>query len=303
VPPDFAVVRDRADESLDLAHGQPRINADRVESSDSPGASLEPALEVLLERSRGALLPLPRGLVERYGDSFAMSEQTLYANFVSSLDGVVALQTEGDSGPIISQHSAADRFVMGILRACADAVIVGAGTFRNALGHLWHADTIYPPGAQMFAEARRGLGLPLHPRLVLVTRSGEIDVEQPAAADALIVTSADGARKLLARRKHLDCLVLPDAMPMAELVKQLHAQGARRLLTEGGPSLFAQFIADGLVDELFLTSAPTLFGRFAGDQRKSLTDGIDLAGAAFELVSLRVHGSHLFLRYALPRRG
>lgn len=72
-------------------------------------------------------------------------------------------------------------------------------------------------------------------------------------------------------------------------------------MMEGGPHLLAQFIAERCLDELFLTLAPQMAGRDGHLERMGLT-----AGRIFspdnpvwgELVSLRVGGSHLFLRYA-----
>ncbi|HEX4352688.1 MAG TPA: dihydrofolate reductase family protein, partial [Polyangiales bacterium] len=217
-------------------------------------------------------------------------------------DGVVALGTDAESGAIISQHSEADRFVMAMLRACADAVIVGAGTFRKAPGHLWSAESIFPDAAPLLSEARTQLGLTPRPLVVIVTRSGAIDPNHPALPDAMIATSPAGAT------------VLRDSMPkstriiayegddvVTQLVTQLRAEHMPNLLTEGGPSLFAELIAAKLLDELFITSSPILFGRYDNDGRKSLANGLDLAGQTFELLSLRRHASHLFLRYAVTR--
>jgi riboflavin biosynthesis pyrimidine reductase len=267
-----------------------------LSNSDEP-------LESIFERSELPRFDLPAALVQRYGGPLGFSRPRLFANFVSSLDGVVALQAEGDSGPIISQHSQTDRFVMGLLRACADAVIVGAGTFRKASGHVWSASAIYPPAAELYAEARARLGLRPQPQLVLISRSGELDVSQPALRDAWVVTARSGTSRL--------CDTLPagaelisfdsDGVKLPELIERLHARGLSLLLTEGGPSLFAELVAARLIDELFLTSSPTLFGRQPGDSRKSLAAGADLNGAPFELLSARRHGSHLFLRYALQR--
>ncbi len=72
------------------------------------------------------------------------------------------------------------------------------------------------------------------------------------------------------------------------------------VLTEGGPSLVGKLAAQGLLDEIFLTSSPSLFGRFADDGRKSLTHGLDLRGVPLDLLSVRRHASYLFLRYGLP---
>jgi riboflavin biosynthesis pyrimidine reductase len=260
-----------------------------------------PALEVLFEHRDLPRFGLPRELIEAYGADLGFDAQRLFANFVASVDGVVALPGGEESGHVISNDNKADRFVMGLLRACADAVLIGAGTFRKTPGHLWHADGIYPAGAALFAETRRRLGLRAHPTLVLVTGSGAIDPGAPALADALLVTTARGEARLRAcapssARVHV---LGSDRIPSKELLDVLHAEGYERVLTEGGPTLFAELVAQHLIDELFLTSSPALFGRFTNDGRKALADGLDLAGVPLELLSARRSGSHLFLRYSL----
>ena len=115
-----------------------------------------PVLEPLYE-SRG--LPefdLPSELARAYGGPLGFSEPRLYANFVTSVDGVVALPGQPHSSRIISEHSTADRFVMGLLRACADVVLIGAETMRDSPGTLWTADQAYPPAAALFDELRPG---------------------------------------------------------------------------------------------------------------------------------------------------
>jgi len=82
----------------------------------------------------------------------------IYANFVSSIDGVVTLGANPSAGSVISGKSAADRFVMGLLRACADAVVLGAGTLRATPGHLWTPAHVYPALATEFTALRSALG-------------------------------------------------------------------------------------------------------------------------------------------------
>jgi riboflavin biosynthesis pyrimidine reductase len=260
-------------------------------------------LEVLFERPGLPGFGLPAALLAAYGGDLGFESPRTIANFVASVDGVVALAAGGESGQIISQHSEADRFVMGLLRACADAVMIGAGTFRKAPSHLWHAAAVYPAGEALFAETRRRLGLAVRPTLVLVTGSGSVDVGQPAAADAIIVTTTASEAKLRARAPSTARLMVfdSDRIPLGDVIARLRSEGVRLLLTEGGPSLFAQLVAEKLLDELFLTSSPALYGRHPDDRRKSLADGIDLAGAGLELLGVRRRESHLFLRYALAR--
>jgi riboflavin biosynthesis pyrimidine reductase len=262
-------------------------------------------LELLFEPADLPRFDLPAALVRAYGGGLGFDSPCLFANFVASLDGVVALSGSGESGHVVSQGSAADRFVMGLLRACADAVLVGAGTFRAAAGELWLPDAIFPGAADEFAETRRRLGLRAQPKLVLVTRSGQIDPDQPALHGALIATTRTG-EAVLRSRVPSDARVVvigSDSLRLRDVLALLRAEGASRVLTEGGPTLFAELLCEELVDELFVTRSPVLFGRYRNDLRKSLADGLDLGGTALELAGVRRHASHLFLRYSRTRAG
>jgi hypothetical protein len=106
-------------------------------------------LRVLFEQAGLPRYDLPEPLRAAYGGDLGFANPRLFANFVASVDGVVALPEGGESGHWISQGNEADRFVMGLLRACADAVIVGAGTLRKTPRALWHADAIYPEAAPL----------------------------------------------------------------------------------------------------------------------------------------------------------
>jgi len=261
-------------------------------------------LERLFEREGLPSFALPAALAATYGGDFGLTRPALYANFVSSADGVVALPGDGDSGRVVSGDNEPDRFIMGLLRAAADAVLMGAGTFRKADGDCL-PETAYPAAGELFAELRKQLGLRTHPLLVVVTASGHLDPAQPALGDCLVITTPHGETRLRG--------TLPSGARIAVLGAQridgrsllafLHAQGLHVVLTEGGPSLVGQLLEEGLIDELFLTLSPRLFGRWSGDGRKSLLEGVDLGGRPLKLSSLRRHESHLYLRYALAEKG
>jgi riboflavin biosynthesis pyrimidine reductase len=223
-----------------------------------------PRLEVLFDAVPGAS-------VAEYGGNPRWSG--VAANFVESVDGVVALpDAGGESGAVVSGGSRADHFVMGLLRACADAVLIGAGTLRAAPRDLWYADAIFPEAAELYARVGA-----LRPPLYVVSGSGGVDSAHPALQQGGVVLTG---------------LHTP-----RQIVDRVRADGHQRILCEGGPGLFAELAAADLVDELFFTLSPRLFGRFAGDGRKSLTDARDLRGTPLQLVSARRHESHLFLRY------
>ena len=162
---------------------------------------LPPPLAVLYERAGLPAWPLPRVLAEVYGGDLGFRQPCVYANFVASVDGVTALGPEyPSSGSAISLHDPADRFVMGLLRACADVVLIGAGTLRATPGHRWTPAYVCPAAADGYAALRRTRGLPVDPLLAVVTARGDIPAGHPALrADALILTTAAGARRLHGR--------------------------------------------------------------------------------------------------------
>lgn len=249
---------------------------------------------------------LPDELRERYGGSLGFSEPQLVANFVSSVDGVVAAPPLVQSARLISGDNDSDRFVMGLLRACADAIVVGSGTLRASPRSLWTPEGPFPEAAGAFAELRRRRSRTEAPALVVLTGTGLIDPAHPALErGALVLTTDDGARHLEGRLPERAEVVSLGATPAVDLraaVALLHERGHGLILCESGPHVFGGLLAAGLVDELFLTVAPVLAGRAEGATRLGLVEGQDLlagAGAAGRLLSVRRDGACLFLRYEL----
>src|ERR1700694_4778786 len=139
---------------------------------------------------------LPADLHHVYG-KLGFKTPVVYSNFVASLDGVVSLGTKASAGSIISGKNTGDRFLMGLLRACADAVVIGAGTLRATPGHLWTPAHVYPELATEFTALRSGLGHTREPQLVVVTASGELDASHPAIVKgAIVLTTTDGAKAI-----------------------------------------------------------------------------------------------------------
>jgi len=266
-----------------------------------------PTLDLLYEAPGSTAFPLPAAIRAAYGGDLGFPRPRVFANFVSSVDGVVALEERAESGGIISGGDPGDRFVMGLLRACAEGVLVGAGTFRKSGPHLWYPEKIFPEGAAGFAELRRSLGLSGHPRLVLLSASGNIDPAHPALRDeAIVIVSPRGEPRLRGRLPAGVRLVVVDEDPIsfAQVLSIARGEGLQLLLTEGGPTLIGRLLAEDLLDELFLTTSPLLLGRLGGDNRKSLVDGVDLRAAGtgkLTLSSLRKRESFLYLRYSVAR--
>ena len=245
---------------------------------------------------------MPDALKRIYG-RIGFPDRVLFANFVSSVDGVVALGQVPSAGSVISGRDQHDRFLMGLLRACAQGVLLGAGTLRGTPGHRWTAGHIFPDMAASFAALRQTLGLEPEPRLLLVTASGSVDMAHPAiTAGATFVTTAAQAPALKARLP-AGCDLIEagdrDSVDVRRAVEELRARGYERLLSEGGPHLIGDLVREGLLDEIFLTLSPVLAGR-AREERLGMVQGVELLpdkGVWGTLLSARRNADYLYLRY------
>jgi riboflavin biosynthesis pyrimidine reductase len=271
--------------------------------------SIQP-LEVLADASGAAPLDLPPLLEQLYGGPLAVQEHLVYANFVSTLDGVVAIPSLARSNQLISRGSDGDRFVMGLLRAVADVVLIGAGTLHGSPTGAWTPERAFAPASEAFAELRRRLGLSEAPELAILSGSGSVAASHPALErGALIVTSDQGAARLRGRLPPRCTILTLGEDPVLDpghVVRALQDRGHGRILVEAGPHGFGSLVAAGLVDELFLTVSPLLAGRAGPSSRLGLVEAVDLmpSGVDTTLMDLRRHGSHLFLRLRLspPQR-
>jgi riboflavin biosynthesis pyrimidine reductase len=263
-------------------------------------------------------LPLPPELERLYGPlgfpALAHIPHVI-GNFVTTLDGVVALDQDGHGGGgEISGFNADDRMLMGMLRSVADAVVLGAGTLRADTTHIWTAAHISPALTDAYRAFRDALGKSGPPLNVIVTATGNLDttlpVFQSGEVPVLVVTTLPGA-------EHLDTSSLPlgvsisavqadtsiSAAAVLEAIRQ-QSQTADMILVEGGPHLMGDFFAEHLLNELFLTLAPQVAGR-DGDHGAAERPGL-VAGKLFApdspvwgtLISVHQSASHLFLRYS-----
>jgi riboflavin biosynthesis pyrimidine reductase len=252
---------------------------------------------------------LPDELARLYGGDLGFAETCLYANFVASIDGVVAIPPMPRSNEFIAGDSDADRFLMGLLRAFAELVLVASGVLRASPRGTWQPQAIYPPAAADYAALRERLGASAAPEVAVLTGHGSIDPGHPLLeSGALVLTSEAGADRLAGHLPAASTVVAlgpdPEIDPVA-VVDALRARGHRRILCEAGPHTFGSLLEAGVVDELFLTTSPLLVGDAGPGSRFALVEGADLAPAATRarLLGVRRHGSYLFQRYALTGQG
>jgi riboflavin biosynthesis pyrimidine reductase len=275
--------------------------------------------------SQPSQVVLPEGLRARYdGDlSFPLAPQErpyCIANFVSTLDGVVSFNMPGQSeGAQISKSNEEDRFIMGLLRASADAVLVGSGTLQ-AVGPqgTWLPESVYQPAKDLYRKYRTEvLRKPEYPLVVIVTGTGGLDLASAVfhtpRTRVLILTTEQGKQRL--SQSGSEALVSvevkalhtaeKDIPPSAILTSLRREAGVELLLNEAGPTLFGEFLAGGFMDELFLTVAPQIAGRVAAHPRPGLVANVEFSPATapwWKLLSTKSAADYLFLRYQLGDR-
>jgi riboflavin biosynthesis pyrimidine reductase len=265
---------------------------------------------------------LPDGLRDRYDGNLSFPpapEERPYciANFVSTLDGVVSFNLQGESeGAQISGSNEEDRFIMGLLRASVDAVVVGSGTLRAAgLQGSWLPEAVCPAARDLYQKYRTEVLRKLeYPLVVIVTGTGGLDlvsaVFHTPRTRVLILTTEQGKRRL--SRSGSEALVSVEVKvlsttdqsisPSAILTLLKQEAGVELLLHEAGPTLFGEFLAGGFIDEVFLTVAPQIAGRVAAHPRPGLVATVEFSPMTapwWKLLSAKRASDYLFLRYQI----
>jgi riboflavin biosynthesis pyrimidine reductase len=212
------------------------------------------------------------------------------ANFIVSADGKAA--ADGRTAPLGSPE---DRAAFHLLRTEVDAVLAGTRTmFIENYGPMTKDARL--------SELRVRAGREPQPVAVVISRTGTISFDIPLfhdAASRIAIYAPAGTTVPECPAQVTLHELAGDEEVLPEVMRSLRADHAvRSLLCEGGPSLFSAMLADGLIDELFLTLAPKLVG---GDGM-GITTGTPLD----ELADVRLVGAleqegSLFLRYACGR--
>lgn len=167
------------------------------------------------------------------------------ANFIATVDGRVT----GRDGTSSSINNPADKRVFDLLRSRADTVLVGAGTVREeGYGRIEAgADGVAP---DLVVVSNAGdlpgsvLGSPTH--------DGDVPRGRAILATHTAAPQEQDVTRLICGEQSVDVMSLLD---------QLYESGARSVLCEGGPHLLTSLLIAGLVDQLAVTTAPTLVGR------------------------------------------
>lgn len=250
-----------------------------------------------------------------------------FANFVQSIDGIASFGGRHATGGELAQ-SEEDQWLMGLLRAHADAILLGLNTLTTETAILPQINAgrgpVYKVEHPELRELRRRLGRGRE-RVILVTALAHFHPEAYRLFDgdegvqALVLTTATGAARLAGTKAQVvvagsdQSVDLPLAMEM--LRRDL---GIEYLLCEGGPTLYGNMAKGGLIDEKFVTVAPREIGLLIPpDQEPAewetaspsrlrpttfMAPGFKWENApSWKWISCRRSGDHQFSRYRLVR--
>jgi riboflavin biosynthesis pyrimidine reductase len=214
-------------------------------------------------------------------------------NMVTSVDGRAQLD-----GTAEGLGSRADRRLMRLYRAAFDAVGSGVGTLR--------ATGVWLRVGNDLAARRAAEGRPPNPTGVLLAGSDAIPT------DGRWFTG-DGPRILIVGQHHplreapdgIDLVRAPDDRPRPRWVlDRLAERSLRTFLLEGGPTVNAGFLAEGLIDEIYWTVGAHLLGTDALSMIAPIPGGSPYAHEPLpgHLVSAIRHEDELYLRYRFDGR-
>jgi riboflavin biosynthesis pyrimidine reductase len=292
--------------------------------------SQTPGFEVLFDRAEPS--PFADEALAPYGNfgfpAPPADRPWIYTNFVQSLDGIVSLLGKYASGAEIAQSSA-DRWLMDLLRAHADGVIMGMNTLREEQRNRGPESRgiVFQVANASLLKLREKLGKGRQ-RNIFVTRALDLDLSRLKAfdgdaVDVSIITSPAGAERLRSQTSHPHVIVVAagvgETLDLPAAMRKLRSDlGVKYLLCEGGPTLYGNLARANLVDEKFLTVSPIEIGqdvppeqeRLPNEAREgSLRRPTVFAGPGFTRetmtrwtwLSCRKTGDHQFNRYRRKR--
>lgn len=241
-----------------------------------------------------ALLPRPADDVDIHA-SYAqdwLEAGGIRVNFICAADG--AAQAEGGSAGL---QTPGDNKIFAALRDLADVVLAGAGT---AVAEGYAAIEL----SNRRTSIRREYGLAAALPTAVTSRSLRLDPDSalfaaPADNRTIVLTCAAAPPdRRAALQRVADVVICGDASVEPAAVRAALAErGLTRVLSEGGPTAFADLVHAGVVDELCLSMSPMLVG--PGPGRITGGDNPWPGAAALHIVSVLEESGALFLRYRI----
>lgn len=208
---------------------------------------------------------------------------------------------DGTSGPL---GNSADQKLLSQLRQWSDVVLAGAATVReeNYFGVRTSPEQ---------AQARVTRGQSPVPPIAVLSRSLELDPGSQLFTDTAtkpLILAPDATLGDPATAERQDALIRAGAELVAigegtaaEIIESLHERGFHRILSEGGPVIFAELFDADLLDILHLTIDPVATAPVEKPLFTRTTAGGSYA-RKFDLEHTAVTSDGtLFLRYRVDR--
>lgn len=237
------------------------------------------------------VLPLPSVAEVDLDDAYWIDDpgrQHVRGVMIASVDG--AAQANGRAGGLAGPG---DVRLFGLLRRHADVLLVGAGTVR-AEGYGGHRVSASD------RAWRRRRGLAEIPPLAVVTRSCALDLDGPLFTDTeaqpLVLTCRSAPDyRVAALAGRADVLMFgDDAVDVPAALDALAERGLRRVSCEGGPTLLAQVLSAGRLNELSFTLSPLML---SGPGLRITQGPVVDPATHLELAHVLEEDGFLFLRY------
>ncbi len=169
----------------------------------------------------------------------------VFVNVAMSADGKISTRERRQ----VRISGSADFLRVDRVKAESDAIMVGIGTVIADNPSL----TVKSPELR---AGRRAAGKDEHPVRVVVDSAGrtppDADILHKGTGRRIIAVSqrADPERVAVLADYATIVVAGEDAVDLEALLEELHRQGVRRLMVEGGGTLIWALFAEGLVDEL-----------------------------------------------------
>ena len=218
------------------------------------------------------------------------------ANFAITADGKISTRnfTPADFS------SPRDKRRLLEIRAACDAILIGARTLA--------ADTMSLGIPDDLRAARKKAGRPELPLRVVLSNSGRLDpklriFQKPGAPIVIFSTSRMPSRiwNALALKAEIHLHDSPAVDLALALATLRRTHRVRRLVCEGGGTLFRNLISAGLVDELHLTLCPRIFGGRGAPTLTGVASDFLPHSAGLRLIEMLPVGDECFTRWKVLR--
>ncbi len=224
----------------------------------------------------------------------------VYVNVATTADGKIA-PANRHFEPFSSK---CDRQLLLLLRSQADAVMSGARTVDSVPVNLG-------PGGKKYRALRLQRGLSEYNLRIVVSGAASIDpgaeIFKHQFSPIIILSTERADKKRVAVLHKLGAEVVAFGEQELDFTSAFRwlreKRGVKRLLCEGGGEINAALFRADLVDEVYQTICPLIFGGFDaptmadGEGIEKLSDAIRL-----KMKSMKRHGDELYLVWKVLRQ-